>query len=84
MNGYPKKRRQDKGAGKCGCKLETKNTRFFYTAPKVRQSRNHIYQLLSDTGDLISKLDEIKTMAPNYYQNLFNQSDYCNMFPRVW
>jgi len=28
-------------------------------------------------------MEEIKTMAPNYYQNLFNHDGYWNLFSRV-
>jgi len=63
--------------------LGDKNTRFFYSAARVRQFKNHIAQLICPTGESVSNTASLKAMAPAFYKKLFNQEHYWNVFPRV-
>jgi len=63
--------------------LGDRNTKFFYSAVKSRQAKNHIAHLISEEGVAVSDMNVIKGLAPAYYENLFNQSSYWTVFPQV-
>ena len=63
--------------------LGDKNTQFFHSAAKARTAKNQIRHLITEDGVAISDTDTVKTMAPAYYEALFNQIDYSNVFPKV-
>ena len=53
----------------------------FHSATKVRNSKNRINQLIDANGTLISEMSSLRTHAPRFYEELFNQRDYWNIFP---
>ena len=50
-----------------------KNSKFFYAVIKSRYSKNHISQFITDTGAQVSDLKQIRVLAPEYFQRLFNE-----------
>jgi len=52
--------------------LGDRNSRLFYSAIKAWNSTNNIQHLIDDKGNHITKLEEIKVMAPKCYEALFN------------
>ena len=44
---------------------------------------NRIKHILNGDGELIQDMDAIKSLAPEFYQNLFNQTDYISNFPEM-
>ncbi|XP_020250141.1 uncharacterized protein LOC109827547 [Asparagus officinalis] len=60
-----------------------RNTQFFYNAIKQRISMNSIRQLIDKDGSPISSIDQIKVMAPKFYEGLFNQTSYWSIFPKL-
>ena len=63
--------------------LADRNSLFFHSSIKTRQARNCISQLYTDTGRKVSNMEDIKRLASAFYQNLFNQSDYWRVFPKL-
>jgi len=63
--------------------LGDRNTKFFYSIVKAKQSRNHIYHLITEEGKVVTDMNLIKDLAPTYYENLFNKDHYWNTFPEV-
>jgi len=49
---------------------------------KSRKARNHIQHLISDAGNQVTAIEGIRSMAPEFFSNLFNHSDYWSIFPR--
>jgi len=56
---------------------------FFYSAVKARQARNQISHLINDKGEVLSKLSIIKDLASSFYEKLFHQASYWNVFLEV-
>jgi hypothetical protein len=50
------------------------NTRFFHTATTSRKQFNKINSLVADNGDTCRDLDGMKTIAHNYFVDLFQKS----------
>ena len=63
--------------------LGDKNTKKFHSASKVRHHRNHIQHVLNGDGELIHDVDTIRSLAPKFYQKLFNQDNYIVSFPEL-
>ena len=57
-----------------------KNTKFFYSAVKVRRAKSQINHLISSNGEAVTDMQTIKTLAPVFYEKLFNQQSYWNVF----
>ena len=58
---------------------EDKTSKFFlFIDLKARNARNQISSSISD-GVRVAH----KAMAPSYYENLFDQSSYRNVFPKL-
>ena len=49
--------------------LGDKNSKFFHSVVKVKTTKNHISSLISDNGTPVTKLEELKVMAPNIIEN---------------
>ncbi|XP_020250145.1 uncharacterized protein LOC109827551 [Asparagus officinalis] len=60
-----------------------RNTKFFYNAIKHRISTNNIRYIINQDGTPISSFDKMKMIAPRFYEDLFNQTSYWNVFPKV-
>jgi len=60
-----------------------KNTKFFHASIKVRQNRNFICHLYTDTGSCVSDMYQLRNLAPEYFSKIFNQSSYLNVFPKL-
>jgi len=52
--------------------LGDKYTMFFYSAVKTGQSKNHISQLITVSGEAVFDITTLKFMAPAFYKNLIN------------
>ena len=78
-----RKTKSKKKSKKDWLQLDDRNSRFFHSATKVRQHKNHIHHLLNVDGDLINDMKIIKQQADDYYQNLFNQDNYATSFPEL-
>ena len=39
--------------------------------------------MIDERGSHITKVEEIKPIAPSYYESLFNQNDYWRSFPAL-
>jgi len=64
-------------------RLGDKNTKFFYSVVKTKQARNNIYHLLSEEGKKVVNWNQIKVLAPAFYEALFNQ--HSGMFSqKLW
>jgi len=50
---------------------------------KAKLVRNHIYHLINEDGKSVTDLQSIKSLAPAYYEQLFNQDSYWNVFPEA-
>lgn len=63
------------------------NTVFFEKATSVRQAKNSLLNLTSETGEAYVIIDEVKLKCMEYYTNLYTQpqihSSYRLWFPRL-
>jgi len=53
--------------------LGDKNTKFFYSVVKTKQARNKISHLITEDGKEVAYWNQIKVLAPAFYEALFNQ-----------
>ena len=80
-----KRANENKKTGNHGCcwVIKTLFIYFFNSAVKSRQARNHITHLITEEGEAVFNTSSIEELAPAYYEKLFNQSSYWNVFPEV-
>ncbi|XP_020259351.1 uncharacterized protein LOC109835749 [Asparagus officinalis] len=60
-----------------------RNSVFFYNSIKHRISTNSIRYLIDQNGSPTSSVENMKLVAPKFYEELFNQSSYWNVFPKM-
>jgi len=53
-----------------------KNTKFFHSIVARKHARNHISSLIAENGDQVSDTASLRIIAPQYFETLFNQTDY--------
>ena len=63
--------------------LGDRNTKFFYSVIKTQQAKNHITHLINEDGNPVTDSAAIKVEAPAYFEKLFNQRSYWNVFPEL-
>jgi len=63
--------------------LRDKNTKIFHSALKIKTARNHISKLITDSGNPVSDSETLRTLAPAYYEKLFNHSGYWTVFSKL-
>ena len=56
---------------------------YFYNATKIRNSKNNIRSLVLADGSAVSNIDALRSLAPQYYEKLFNQEGYASVFPKL-
>lgn len=67
----------------CWMLLGDKNTKFFHSVVKTKHARDHISNLISESGTQVSATETLKAMALDFYNKLFNHSGYWNVFPKL-
>ena len=60
-----------------------RNTKFFHSSITIRQNRNFIRHLYTDSGACATDVEQLRIMAPEYFFKLFNQNSYINVFPKL-
>ncbi|XP_054820714.1 uncharacterized protein LOC129319648 [Prosopis cineraria] len=67
-----------------------KNTKFFYASAVIKKRRKRIEALKNDAGDWIEDSESLKSMASEYYKNLYSKdinaipdSTWPNYFPQI-
>jgi len=52
--------------------LGDKDAKNFYSVVKIRQARNHLSHLITEKGEAVTNLTNIKELAHVFYEKLFN------------
>jgi hypothetical protein len=63
--------------------LGDRNNRFFHSSLKNRYGRNSIANLVDHEGNAMTDITKLRTQAPQFYHQLYNQDSYWNVFPKL-
>ena len=48
-----------------------------------KTAKNHVSHLINDAGNQVSDSEALKSLAPTFYKQLFNHTDFWNVFPKL-
>ena len=64
-------------------RLGDRNNKFFHASLKHRYCKNSVCNLVDDHGNAMTDIIKLRTQAPEYYNQLYNQDSYWNIFPKL-
>lgn len=62
--------------------LGDKNTKIFYAYLKHQYANNSLHGLINSNGQSIVNSEALKILALEYFETIYNQSHYWNVFLR--
>lgn len=59
-----------------------RSNKFFYSAIRNRYCKNSIANLVGQEGNPSTDITKLRMDAPDFYNNIYNQDTYWNIFPK--